>query len=247
MPEPVPAATLVTGAASGIGRALTDALIAAGGAVVGLDRAPMDPAPGFHPVRADLADPASIGPAVEAAFAAAPALDALVNCAGVYPVTPFLDLALDEWDQVLDINLRAPFALTQAVARRWVAAGTRAAVVNVASTSAVLARPGTAHYAASKAGLVQMTRVLALELAPHGIRVNAMAPGVVMTDRVRAQAAGPGAAEHRAKMARVPARREATPAELAGAIAWLLSPAAAYCVGSVLTLDGGYTLGIPFY
>lgn len=247
VPESAPPTALVTGAATGIGRAVSDALRAAGGTVVGVDRAPMEPAPGLHPVKADLADPTAIGPAVEAAFTRAPALDGLVNCAGIYPVTPFLELPLAEWDDVLDLNLRTPFLLTQAVAQRWVAEGTRAAVVNIASTSALIARPGTAHYAASKAGLVQLTKIMAIELAPAGIRVNALAPGVVMSDRVRAHAAGPGAAEHRAKMARVPAGREATPEEVAGAVAWLLSPAAAYCVGSVLTLDGGYTLGIPGY
>lgn len=242
-----PTATLVTGAASGIGRALTGALIAAGGRVVGFDHEAMDPAPGFHPVKADLMDPEAVAPAVEAAFAAASDLDGLVNMAGIYPVTPFLELPLAEWDDVLGLNLRAPFLLGQAVARRWVAQGRAGAVVNVASTSASIARPGTAHYAASKAGLVQLTRIMAIELAPRGIRVNAIAPGVVMTERVRAHAAGAGAVEHAAKMARVPAGREATPEEVAGAIAWLLSPAAAYCVGSVLTLDGGYTLGIPGY
>lgn len=242
-----PNAVLVTGAASGIGLALSRALTAAGSEVVGLDRAAMAPAPGFYPVIADLADPEAIGAAAEAAFAAAPGLDALVNCAGIYPVTSVLDLRLDEWNRVLDLNLRAPFLLTQALARRWVAASTPAAVVNIASTSAYLARPGTVHYAASKAGLVQITKGMALELAPHGIRVNAVAPGVISTERVRADAAGAGAAEHAAKLARVPAAREGTPQEVVEAVRWLLSPAAAYCVGSVLTLDGGYTLGIPSY
>jgi NAD(P)-dependent dehydrogenase (short-subunit alcohol dehydrogenase family) len=120
-------------------------------------------------------------------------------------------------------------------------------VVNIASTSAFLARPGTLHYAASKAGLVQITKGMALELAPHGIRVNAVAPGLIATERVMAHATGAGAAEHSAKLARVPAAREGTPQEVADAVRWLLSPAAAYCVGSVLTLDGGYTLGIPSY
>jgi NAD(P)-dependent dehydrogenase (short-subunit alcohol dehydrogenase family) len=238
---------LVTGAASGIGRELARSLTAAGTPVVGLDCEAMAPTPGVHPVTADLADPSAIGPAVEAAFAAVPGLDALVNCAGIYPVTPMLEMALDEWDRVIDLNLRAPYLVTQALARRWVAAGTPAAVVNIASTSAVLARPGTAHYAASKAGLVQLTKVMALELAPHRIRVNAVAPGVVSTERVMAHAAGPGAAEHAAKMARVPAGREGRPEEVAEAVHWLLSPASAYCVGTVLTLDGGYTLGIPGY
>ena len=242
-----PNAVLVTGAASGIGLALSQALTGAGTVVVGLDCAAIEPAQRLHPVIADLTDPDAIGPAVEAAFAAAPALDALVNCAGIYPVTPMLDLPLDEWNRVLDLNLRAPFLLTQALARRWVAAATPAAVVNIASTSAFLARPGTLHYAASKAGLVQITKGMALELAPHRIRVNAVAPGLIATERVMAHATGAGAAEHSAKLARVPAAREGTPEEVADAVRWLLSPAAAYCVGSVLTLDGGYTLGIPGY
>jgi NAD(P)-dependent dehydrogenase (short-subunit alcohol dehydrogenase family) len=207
----------------------------------------MAPAPGLYPVIADLANPEAIGPAVEAAFNAVPALDALVNCAGIYPVTPMLDLPLDEWNRVLDLNLRAPFLLTQALARRWVAAATPAAVVNIASTSAYLARPGTVHYSASKAGLIQITKNMALELAPHGIRVNAVAPGLIMTDRVRENSTGEGAEEHAAKLNRVPAAREGTPEEVVDAVRWLLSPAAAYCVGSVLTLDGGYTLGIPNY
>ena len=247
MSEIFPDAVLVTGAASGIGQALWRALIGAGSEVVGLDCAAMAPAPGFHPIIANLADPQAIGAAVEAAFATMPGLDALVNCAGIYPVTPMLELPLDEWNQVLDINLRAPFLLTQALARRWVAAATPAAVVNIASTSATLARPGTLHYAASKAGLIQMTRGMALELAPHGIRVNAVAPGLIATERVMAHATGAGAAEHSAKLARVPAAREGTPEEVVEAVRWLLSPAAAYCVGTVLTLDGGYTLGIPSY
>jgi len=238
---------LVSGAASGIGRALADAFAAEGRPVVAVDVEAMVAGPGIHPVTVDLADPAAIGAAVEAAFAAAPELDALVNCAGIYPVTPMLEIPVAEWDAVLDLNLRAPFLVTQAVARRWVAAGTEAAVVNIASTSAVLARPGTLHYAASKAGLVQMTRVMALELAPHRIRVNAVAPGVILTERVKAHAEGSGAAEHAAKMARVPAGREGTPDEVVEAVRWLLSPASAYCVGTALTLDGGYTLGMPAY
>lgn len=247
LPSDPAGAVLVTGAAAGIGRALVEALVRDGCRVAGLDIAPQQPRPGLTSIAADLADPAAIGPAVAAAFAAAPGLNALVNCAGIYPVTPLLDLPLAEWDRVIDLNLRAPFLLTQAMARDWVAAGTPASVVNIASTAAVLARPGTAHYAASKAGLVQMTKVMALELAPHRIRVNAVAPGLILTDRVKAHALGPGAAEHRAKKARIPAGREGTPEEVVAAVRWLLSPAAAYCVGTVLTLDGGYTLGIPGY
>lgn len=241
-------ATLVTGAASGIGLATARMLLADGGTVVGLDRDPMpDLGSRFHAVQADLTCPDQIASAVADAASAAPDLTGLVNCAGIYPVTPMLDLDAGEWDSVLSVNLRAPFLLSQAVARYWRASNRGGAIVNVASTAAVLARPGVAHYAASKAGLVQLTRVMAVELAPLNIRVNAVAPGLIATETVMEHARGSGAAEHGAKLQRIPAAREGTPEEVASAIRWLLSEESTYATGSVLTLDGGFTLGIPAY
>ncbi|MEM7177113.1 MAG: SDR family oxidoreductase [Pseudomonadota bacterium] len=241
-------AVLVTGAAAGIGLATARLLLARGMQVVGIDREPMpDPGPDLTAITADLADPAAPGRAVEAAVTACPEISGLVNCAGIYPVTPIDDMTVAEWDAVQAVNLRAPFLMIQALARHWRAKAIAGSVVNVASTAAVLARPGVAHYAASKAGLLQMTRVLAIELAPAGVRVNAVAPGLIATEQVLRHAKGPGAAEHGAKLARIPARREGTPDEVAKAIAWLLSTEAGYATGSVLTLDGGFTLGIPAY
>ena len=241
-------AALVTGAANGIGRATAKLLLENGTVVAGLDRDPMpDLGPRFHPFEADLSDPDRIEATVAGALAAVPDLDSLVNCAGIYPVTPMLDMDAAEWDAVLSVNLRAPFLLSRAVARHWKDAGYRGTIVNVASTAAVLARPGVAHYAASKAGLIQLTRVMAVELAPLNIRVNAVAPGLIATERVMEHATGAGAAEHGAKLQRIPAAREGTPEEVARAICWLLSDDSAYATGSVLTLDGGFTLGIPAY
>lgn len=239
---------LVTGAANGIGRATAEVLLGNGTRVVGIDRDSLpDLGPEFHPVQADLSDPGRVAGAATEALAKAPDLDGLVNCAGIFPVTPMLDMTAAEWDAVLSVNLRAPFLLTQALARHWQATGSRGQVVNVASTAAVLARPGIAHYAASKAGLIQMTKVMAIELAPLGIRINAVAPGLIATEKVMAHAGGDGASEHRAKLARIPAEREGAPDEVARAICWLLSGDSAYATGSVLTLDGGFTLGIPSY
>lgn len=239
---------MITGAAAGIGLATARLLIGEGVTVVGVDRDPLpDLGDGFHPVQADLTEPAQITAAAGEAFDLAPDLDGLVNCAGVYPIAPMLDLDPQDWDAVLAVNLRAPFLLTQAAARHWKAAGQKCSVVNVASTAAVLARPGVAHYAASKAGLVQLTKVMAIELAPLGIRVNAIAPGLIATEKVMDHARGAGVAEHGAKLARIPAAREGTPDEIARAIRWLLSDEAAYATGSVLTLDGGFTLGLPSY
>ncbi len=245
---------LVTGAASGIGLAICRSVLARGAAVVmndldmprleaaraelraGADRAVL--------VAGDLQDAATIETIAERAGD----LDGLVNCAGIYPVTPLLDLDAAEWDRVLALNLRAPFLMTRAVARRMIAAKKSGSIVNISSTASVLARPGIAHYGASKAGLNQLTRVLAVELAPHGIRVNAVLPGVIGTETVASSLTTPAAiAEMEAKKARIPMGRLGTPDEIAAMVTFLLSSAAAYATGSLLMADGGFSLGIARY
>lgn len=255
-PPAVPAGSriLVTGAASGIGLAVTGALVGSGARVAGLDldgtglaRVETDFGGAVVGIAGDLRDPDAVDGLVDRAWSALGGLDGLVNCAGIYPVTGFLDLGVEEWSAVIDINLRAPFLVTQAVARRMVAAGRGGSVVNVSSTASSLARPGVSHYGASKAGLNQLTRVAAIELAPHGIRVNALAPGLIATDRVMEHARHAGRAEHDAKLARIPLGREGRPAELVDLILYLLSGASGYVTGSVFIIDGGVTLGIPRY
>jgi len=249
---------IVTGAASGIGRALAEALGRRRAPVVLCDvdaaaldnvrRGIVDEGGRAWAIAADVTEPAQVeGMATEAVRAAGPP-GGLVNCAGVYPVTPFLTMGAEEWDRVLAVNLRGPFLVTQAVARRMVEAGVGGSVVNISSTASRLARPGIAHYGTSKAGLNQLTAVLAVELAPHGIRVNAILPGVIATERVQALTrSAEGRAEHVAKLARIPLARLGEPAEIVGVALFLLSPDAAYCTGSLVTVDGGFTLGIPSY
>src|SRR5262245_7809608 len=205
---------LVTGATGGLGGAIVARLAAEGATIVATDRnadalAALQKAPAtptrLTTIAADLLSESSIEE-LAAAAAAGGTVDGLVNCAGMYPVTPLDDLSAAEWDEVLGLNLRAPFLLTRALVPAM--RGRDGAVVNISSTASVLARPGIAHYGASKAGLSQLTRVLAVEIAPHRIRVNAVLPGVIATERVLAAASGPAAeAEMRAKVARIPLRR----------------------------------------
>jgi glucose 1-dehydrogenase len=249
-------AVLVTGAASGIGAALAAELGRRGTPVVlcdvdsaGLESVRGKIGSGAWTVTADVTRPDDVERMAAEARAVAGTIGGLVNCAGIYPVTPFLDLAVEEWDRVMAVNLRAPFLVTQAVARRMITDGGGGSIVNISSTSSRLARPGVAHYGASKAGLNQLTAVAAVELAPHGIRVNAILPGVIGTERVQTTAisSDEARAEHDAKLARIPLARIGEPAEVVSVALFLLSPESSYCTGALFTADGGFTLGIPHY
>jgi NAD(P)-dependent dehydrogenase (short-subunit alcohol dehydrogenase family) len=249
-----PARVLVTGAAAGIGLAISRKLCSLGTTVFMCDKdiPSLDAAVrglcGSGQQAIALAGDITDALAIAGVADAAAPLDGLVNCAGIYPVTNFLELSAEEWDRVLSLNLRTPFLLTQAVARRMIADKRSGSIVNISSTASTLARPGICHYGASKAALNQLTRNMAVELAPHGIRVNAILPGVIETPTVRASLVTPAdIAEMAAKQARIPMRRLGLPEEIADMAAFLLSPAASYSTGGLFTADGGFTLGIARY
>ena len=168
--------------------------------------------------------------------------DLLVASAGVYRIAPLLELEPAAWDDVLAINLRGVFLCGASVGRRLVAAGLPGAIVNLASVAALVgdAAEPAAHYNASKAGVVALTGQMAIELAPHGIRVNCVCPGVIDTPMLRLMD-DPAAGERYLRES-VPLARLGSADEVASVIAFLLSDAASYVTGAAVPIDGGSTL-----
>ncbi|MDP9886072.1 NAD(P)-dependent dehydrogenase (short-subunit alcohol dehydrogenase family) [Sinomonas atrocyanea] len=240
---------LITGAGSGIGRQ-TAIAFAQQGAVLSLVDLRADAATAVareaqalgaeavHVYGTDLRDPEAPAATVRAAWETAP-VDVLVNAAGVYPATPFLDLDASTWDAVQNLNVRAPLLSTVVLAQLASAAGRRPVVVNISSGAALRARPGAAPYATSKAALEMATRASALELGPLGIRVNAVAPGFVTVD----SEANPVTEEYAAAVSPNPLGRRGRPDDIANAVLWLCSDAAEWITGEVLRVDGGASTG----
>jgi NAD(P)-dependent dehydrogenase (short-subunit alcohol dehydrogenase family) len=237
---------LVTGAQQGIGRAIAVAL-ARDGADVAVnfldDRAAAERV--AADVRAlgrrsvlvpgDVSRRADVESVVTTTVKSLGPPDVVVNNAGVFPRATFLDLDEREWDHVLDVNLKGSFLTAQAAARALVAAGRPGAIVNLAS-SAVRGDPRGVHYSASKAGVVGLTRAMALALAPHGIRVNAIAPGLTDT----AQPRYGNTEEQLAARARdIPLGRMAQPEEIATVAVFLASDEASQITGALLHVNGG--------
>ena len=185
----------------------------------------------------DVSDPADVERLVKEADAFLGGIDVLANNAGVAWQEPFLEITLEHWDQVLDINLRGLFLVAQAVARRMVARGRGGAIVNMSSTNAFEGETGYAHYNASKGAINQLTRTMAVELGAHGIRVNALCPGKIFTP-LQAEAEDP---EYTARYERerIPLGRSGTVEEVAAAYAFLASDEATFITGEMLVIDGG--------
>jgi NAD(P)-dependent dehydrogenase (short-subunit alcohol dehydrogenase family) len=230
---------VVVGSASGIGREAARALAAHGAHVVCADRdveaaaaTAADIGGDTHPL--DVLDRA----AVQAAAAALGDVDVLVFTAATNVRKRLLDYAEAEFDRVVDLNLRASFDLVRAFGRPMAERG-RGSIIGFTSIRAVTVEPGQGVYAATKAGLVQLLRTAAAELGPRGVRVNAIAPGVVETPLTAQIQADPG--WHAAYAAKSALGRWAQPAEIAGAVVYLASDAASFVTGSVLTVDGGWT------
>jgi len=191
------------------------------------------------PVALDVREPESIERAMAQALAACGRLDVLVNNAGVPLRRPALDVTPAEWETVLAVNLRGAFFMSQQMGRHLVKAGKPGCIVSVASTHGLVALAQRSVYGVAKAGVMHMTRMLAIEWAGHGIRVNAVAPGRVDTPSRAGSLAEPGYRD--AALGRIPLKRFGSADEVAGAVSYLASPAAAYVTGQTLVLDGGLT------
>lgn len=226
---------LVTGAGGGIGAATCAHLAAGGWTVAGADLTVPDVAGAGPHLGFDLLDDAARAQAFDRVLAAHGRLDGLVHCAGIGAEVTFQDTDRAGFEKILAVNLTGTFLMMQDAARRMTAGG---AMVVLSSTAGQLGSMRRTAYAASKAGVISLARTAAAELAPQGIRVNAVAPGPILTD-LAARMHGP--ASRAAFAARVPLGRYGTPEEIAGTIAFLLSPAAGYVTGHVLTADGGFT------
>lgn len=240
---------LVTGAAGGLGTAIADAFAADGDRVTGVDvraeplHAALTAVAGRHGtefgvLEADLAAPGAAA-VVDTAWDRYGPVDVLVNAAGIWPATPLLDMTEDVWDRVLGVNTRVPVLTAVALARR--AAGRHPCVVNIASGAALRARPGAAHYATSKAALEMATRACAVELGPHGIRVNAVSPGFVRVD----SEVNPVTDEYADAVSPNALGEPGRPDDVAGAVHYLASERARWVTGTVLRVDGGASAGNP--
>jgi NAD(P)-dependent dehydrogenase (short-subunit alcohol dehydrogenase family) len=237
---------LVTGASGALGRHFARVLHTAGASVALAARRPDSVAalaaelgPRAMAVPLDVTDAAAIHAALEAVEARLGAVSVLVNNAGIATTSPILELDAAAWDAVMAVDLRGAFLVAQAVARHMAAAGQGGAIVNIASILGERVIGGVAAYSAAKAGLIQLTRQMALELARHRIRVNALAPGYIATD-INAEFFATEAGQ--ALVRRIPQRRLGLVEDLTGPLLLLASQAGAHMTGSVLTVDGGHSV-----
>jgi glucose 1-dehydrogenase len=239
---------VITGGGQGIGAACAERLAAEGAAVAlwDVNQAPAqalaqrlrESGGRAEAMPCNVARKADVDAAVAATVLAFGRIDGLVNNAGIFRAADFLEVTEEDWDAVMDVNLKGAFLAGQAVARQMVAQGGGGAIVNMSSVNGSMAIASIASYNASKGGINQLTRAMALALADHGIRVNAAAPGTIATELAREAVLTSEEARLRI-LGRTPMKRLGEPEEVADVVAFLLSDAARYMTGEIVHVDGG--------
>ncbi len=237
---------LVTGANTGIGQGIALALAEAGATVVAAGRSDLTETLGLvaaaggtaHALKVDLQQQGIAPRVIAQAEDLAGPLDILVNNAGIIRRADALDFSESDWDEVMNVNLKATFFLAQAFAKSAVEAGRGARIVNIASLLSFQGGIRVASYTASKSGLAGLTKLLACEWAQKGINVNAIAPGYIESNNTQALRADPD--RNQAILARIPAGRWGKPSDIGGAAVFLASDAAAYMHGAIIPVDGGW-------
>lgn len=243
---------LVSGGSRGIGHALASGFARRGAKVIitGRDETSLqaaaaaidDAASPVDYVECDVSQPESIGPMVEAVVAKAGRIDTLLNVAGVNIRKRVETYTIEEYDYITDINLKGAFLVAQAVGRQMIAQATGGTIVNIDSLNTFAPLKGVLPYAMSKAGLGMMTRGMGMEWGAHGIRVNAIAPGFVLTDLTKKLWSDPTMQAW--GQANTPLKRLGTPDDMVGAAIFLASDASRYMTGQVIYVDGGITCGM---
>jgi NAD(P)-dependent dehydrogenase (short-subunit alcohol dehydrogenase family) len=239
---------VITGAGQGIGAACAERLAAEGAAVAlwdvnlpaaqGLAQRLRESGARVEAMPCNVSRKADVDAALAATVLAFGRIDGLVNNAGIFRAADFLEVTEEDWDAVLDVNLKGAFLAGQAVARQMVAQGGGGAIVNMSSVNGSMAIASIASYNASKGGINQLTRAMALALADHRIRVNAAAPGTIATELAREAVLTSDEARLRI-LGRTPMKRLGEPEEVADVVAFLLSDAARYMTGEIVHVDGG--------
>lgn len=237
---------MVTGANTGIGQGIALSIGRAGGRVIGIGRSAMDETAAqmrligaeFVAVNADLGSTKAAQAMFDGAWDEHGPIDGLVNNAGIIKRVDAVDFTEDDWDAVMDINLKTMFFLCQSLGRKALAAGRPARVVNIASMLSFQGGIRVASYTASKSGVLGITRLLANEWAAKGINVNAVAPGYIETNNTEALRNDPDRSA--SILGRIPAGRWGVPSDIGDAAVFLLAPASNYMHGAVIPVDGGW-------
>jgi len=233
---------LVTGAGRGIGRGIAIALAQAGAETYALSRTKkhidqlVNEYPSIKPVCVDVSDWSATRLAVESL----PPIDLLVNNAGAFQMAPFVDVKPEDFDQMFGVNVKSVLNVSQVVAKSMIARGSSGAIVNISSDAAVRAAHGLTVYCSTKGALDQMTRMMALELGPHKIRVNSVNPDVVRTDMSRPY--WEDEASRTKAVSKIPLGRIIEVSEVVGPVMFLLSEEASMVHGAILMVDGGFTV-----